>query len=216
MNNKTLTLGIVTCITGSVMADYTGFSFEDVDANPGTFRVYLDFDNETDELYAIFGDSQSTLFTESNNGFYQNAFGGPTSADINPALYDPFPSLMYDSWVTIGLEDNVDNNMLNIGIDWSDFEDNGGRFETANGTWFATPDDSQVIVGEDLRLLIAQFTMLQPELGDVVGNFNIQGKSGTTGDSFQVRDIAWSYPVPGPGVLSMLGIAGIMFVRRRR
>ena len=212
MNNKTLAIGIGTCITGSVMADYTGLSHEMIDANPGTFRVYLNFDNEADELHAVYGVTANTLFVDSLNGFYQNAFGGPTSADINPALFDPFPSLMYDSWVTIGLEDNVDNNMLNIGIDWSDFEDNGGRFETNNGTWFVTPDDPQRIVGEDLRILIGQFTSLQPSFRpDIHGFINIQGER-AVGGTYNVLDI----PLPGPGVLSMLGIAGIMFVRRRR
>ncbi len=157
MKNRTVLTAIVgSCISVGAMADYTGISQEYTDNGDGTYtsRLYVNFDTETDELDAVFGDADNALFITSTNGFYQNAFGGATSADINPALYDAFPSLRNDSWVTIGLEDNVGNNMLNIGIDWDDFENNGGDIVSDNGTWFATPDDAQVLAGADLRVMV--------------------------------------------------------------
>ena len=75
--------------------------------------------------------------------FYQNAFGQATVAGMNPAFFPIFPSLMYDSFVTIGLETSVGNAMLDIGIDFTGFEA-GGAITTDNGSWFATPDDPQV------------------------------------------------------------------------
>jgi hypothetical protein len=215
-------IGVVTIIgsmvTGGAMADYTGMSHDAVNNGNDTWtlRLYADFDAETDELDAVFGDADNALSITSTHGFYQNPFGGPTSADINPALYDAFPSLVLDSWVTIGLEDNVGNNMMNIGIDWSDFEDNGGAISTDNGTWFATPDDAQVLAGADLRVMVGQFTMY----GDASGHgssfsalINIQGKHGDF-ETFQVRGISFDLFLPSPSALALLCIAGV--ARRRR
>ena len=119
-----MTIVASSLIAGSAMADYTGLSFEGVDNGDGTWtaRIFADFSAETDQLNAVFGDPDDALLITSTNGFYQNAIGGATSASINPALIPLFPSLALDSWVTIGLEDQTGNNMLNIGIDWSDFE----------------------------------------------------------------------------------------------
>ena len=203
-------------ICAGAMADYTGLSWDIVSLEDEMFtvRLYADFDAATDELDAVFGDAENDLYITSTNGFYQNDFGGATSADINPALYSAFPSLVMDSWVTIGLEDQVGNNMLNIGIDFADFEDNGGDIWTDNGTWFATPDDAQVLAGADLRVMIGQFTMLGLD-SFVSGVLNIQGKHGDF-ETFQERDIAFVFPMPpAPGTLALLGIAGLAQRRRK-
>ena len=216
MKNRTVLMVVVgSSICAGAMADYTGLSHETVDNGDGTMtsRIFVNFDAETDELDAVFGDALNDLHITSTNGFYQNDFGGPTSADINPALYNAFPSLVLDSWVTIGLEDNVGNNMLNIGIDWTDFEDFGGDIATDNGTWFATPDDPQVLAGADLRVMIGQFTMLGLD-SFVSGVLNIQGKHGDF-ETFQARDQHFDYPMPpATSALALLGIAWL--ARRRR
>jgi hypothetical protein len=200
------------------MADYTGLSYTAVDNGDGTWtaRIFAEFNAATDELDAVFGDADNALSITSTYGFYQNDFGGATSADINPALYVAFPSLVLDSWVTIGLEDQVGNNMLNIGIDWADFENNGGDIVTDNGTWFATPDDPQVLAGEDLQVMIGQFTLLgDTETSRVSGVINIQGKAGDF-VTFQERDIMFDYGLPAPGALALLGLAGVASRRRRK
>jgi hypothetical protein len=159
----------------------------------------------------VFGDSDDPLLISSTNGFYQNAFGGPTSADINPAFYDIFPSLMLDSWVTIGLEDNVDNAMLNIGIDWTDFN-GGGDISTNNGSWFATPADDQVFAGSDLRVMIGQFTMYGLD-SEISGVLNLQGKVGDF-ETFQARGQV--IYIPSPSAIALFGIAGLATRRRRK
>ena len=73
-----------------VAGDYIGLSIEQMqfDGQPAdlhTYRLYANFTASTDQLNAVFGDSQSDLYIRSTNGFYQNAFGGPTSQSINPA-----------------------------------------------------------------------------------------------------------------------------------
>ena len=204
-------------IATTAMADYTGLSQDgmmDNDDGTWTTRIYANFSEESDQLNAVFGDAVGSLFIDSTAGFYQNAFGGATSASINPALYDAFPSLRMDSWVSIGLEDNVGNNMLDIGINWDDFENNGGAISTDNGTWFATPDDDQVNAGADLRVLVGQFTMYGLD-SHVYGVLNIQGKQGDF-ETFQVYGEAFDYEFPAPGALALLGIAGIASRRRRK
>jgi hypothetical protein len=219
MNNKTLSLTIAasSLIVGTAMADYTGLSFTGVDNGDGTWtaRIYADFNAATDELDAVFGDADDMLSISSNGaGFYQNAFGGATSLNINPDLIPVFPSLALDSWVTIGLEDMIGNNMLNIGIDWSGFE-GGGDISTSNGSWFATPVDPQVLAGEDLRVMVGQFTLLGAD-STISGVLNLQGKQGDF-ETFQARGQSFEFSmIPAPGALALLGIAGIASRRRRK
>ena len=218
MINKTLSLTIAagTLIAGSAMADYTGLTFEGVDNGDGTWtaRIYANFSAATDELDAVFGDTQDSISISSSEGFYQNVLGGATSLSINPALIPLFPSLAFDSWVTIGLEDMTGNNMLTIGIDYTDFEA-GGSIMTDNGSWFATPDDPQVLAGADLRVMVGQFTMYGLD-SNVSGVLNLQGKVGDF-ETFQARGQAFDFSlIPAPGALALLGLAGVVSRRRRK
>jgi len=219
MKNKTLSLTIAagSLIAGSAMADYTGLSFVGVDNEDGTWtaQIFANFDAASDELDAVIGDAQNGRLIETTSSFYQNALGGNTSMDINPALLPLFPSLALDSWVTIGLEDSGNGNaMLNIGIDWTDFAA-GGSIASDNGSWFATPEDAQVYAGEDGQVLVGQFTMFGLD-SHVSGILNLQGKSGG-GVTFQARDVVFDFSmVPAPGALALLGLAGVASRRRRK
>jgi hypothetical protein len=210
-----MTIAAGSLLATGAMADYTEMSYEAVNNNDGTWtaRIFANFDAATDELDALYGDGSNLLHISSTSSFYQNTFGGNTSADINPALYDAFPSLRLDSWVTIGLEDNVGNNMLNIGIDWTSFAA-GGDIETDNGTWFATPADPQVLAGADLRVMIGQFTMYGTD-SHVSGVINLQGKAGDF-ETFNITGVAFDYALPAPGALALLGLAGVVSRRRRK
>jgi hypothetical protein len=97
-------------------------------------------------LDAVAGDVNNPKMVSTTGSFYQNPFGGPTSQSINPALFDTFPDLEYDSFVTIELLTQEDNALSNIGIDWTDFE-NGGAVNSTDGSWFITPDDPQGLAG---------------------------------------------------------------------
>ncbi|HIA72688.1 MAG TPA: hypothetical protein EYO01_08350 [Phycisphaerales bacterium] len=217
MNIKTLSMTIAagSLLATGAMADYTGMSYDATNNGDGTWtaRIFANFSAASDELDAVYGDASNLLSISSTGGFYQNAFGGNTSAAINPALYVAFPSLVLDSWVTIGLEDQVGNNMLNIGIDWTAFE-GGGDIATDNGTWFATPDDAQVLAGADMRVMIGQFTMFGLD-SHVSGLINLQGKAGNF-ETFQVTGVAFDYALPAPGALALLGLAGVASRRRRK
>ena len=204
---------IIASLATSAMSDYIGLSFEYEEAGNDlwTMRLYADFTASNDQLTGVFADSQSSLYIRSENGFYQNPFGGPTSLNINPALFDVFPSLEYDSWVTIGSEDQIDNAMLVTGIDWTDFE-NGGNIENDNGAWFATEDDVQTVAGNDLRVLIGQFTTYGWD-SQIYGSINLLGQQGDL-VPFVARDQYFGW-VPAPATIVVLGLAGIHARRRR-
>ena len=211
---KVLTQSLILAALPTVaMSDYIGlyFEYEDAGNDLWTLSLYAEFTDSNDQLNAVFGDAQSSLYIRSEHGFYQNPFGGPTSISINPALIPLFPSLEYDSWVTIGSENQVDNAMLDIGIDWTEFE-NGGNIETDNGTWFATPDDMQVMAGDDLRVLIGQFTTYGWD-SQIYGSINLQGKQGGF-ETFVARDHYFGW-VPAPATIALLGIAWFFDKRRR-
>ena len=91
-----------------------------------TYRVYVDCTNALDEVSAVYGDATSPLTLISTAGFYQNGFGEPYGWSINPAFFGAFPALEYDSWITIGSENNVVIGTHNtVGLDMGNFRGRG-------------------------------------------------------------------------------------------
>jgi len=214
MNNVKLlglTAGVGSLIlAGSATADFQGISWTSSSSAYGTsILIYVDVE-AGDQLNAVYGDDANALSIDSGGGFYQNLYGTATVAGMNPAFFPIFPSLVYDSFVTIGLLTNVGNAMLDIGIDWTTFEA-GGAITTSNGSWFATPDDNQVYeVGG--QVLIGQFTVAD---GDgVFGSINLQGKN-ADGSNWSAIGVEFN-TIPAPGALALLGLAGIVARRRRK
>ncbi len=173
-----------------------------------TWRIYADIDDG--ELDAVYGDSENALSIDSDSGFYQNQFGGYGTP--SESLFAFFPSLEYDSFVTIGLLNDTGDAMMDIGIDWTNFEDNGGEIWTDNGTWFATPDEAQV-QDVDGRVLIGQFTVGDDD--HVFGSVNLQGKEAGTLENWNAVGVLFD-TAPAPGAIALLGLAGIAARRRRK
>ncbi len=203
--------GVASLVAGSsAFADLNSISVDAIDSGMGlgtTYRVYADVD-AGDQVNAVYGDAGAALHIESSASFYQNAFGGNTPPSA--ALIAVFPSLEFDSFVSIGRLTDTDDGMLEIGIDWSAFEA-GGPIFTDNGSWFATPDNAQVFE-VDGRVLIGQFTTA----GDVSGIINLQGKDDSLNNWNAVGVEFASGVVPAPGAIALLGIAGLAARRRRR
>ena len=215
MNTKILlglTAGVGSLIlAGTATADFQGLTLEVVD-NGGTvagttYDLYANVD-AGGRVDAVYGDGANTLSISVNGGsFVQNIYGGNTSMDINAAFLPLFPSLAYDSYVTIGLLTSTGNALNNIGIDFSDFAA-GGTLSTDNGTWFVTPDDAQ---GNESggRVLLGRFSI---DGGTLVGSISLQGRD-ASGTVWSADGVTW---VPAPGALALLGLAGLAVRRRRK
>ncbi len=199
-------------LAGTASAGFTGMSFDTVENGMAGFTTYRAYAGVTagGQVDAVYGDEANALLVTSGGGFYQNQFGGYGTPSA--ALFGFFPSLEWDSFVTIGLTDDAGDAMLDIGIDWAGFEA-GGDIATSNGTWFATPSDAQVFeVGG--RVLVGQFTVAD---GDhVYGSMNFQGKDADL-SNWNADGVAFdSDGIPAPGALALLGLAGIAARRRRK
>ena len=81
-----------------------------------TWRMYLHLLHEDDFLSACTGSDINPFILESTStpAWYQHPEGSETFATgINSAFFTAFPNLEYDSWFTIGVEDNsVDMDIL--------------------------------------------------------------------------------------------------------
>ena len=200
---------VVAGSAATAMADFQGISFTSSSTADGVvYQIYVDV-LAGDQLNAVYGDADNALSVDGTGAFYQNAFGNHSVSGMNPALFGVFPSLLNDSYVTIGLETNVGNAMLDIGIDWTSFNA-GGSIWTDNGSWFATPDDAQVYE-IDGKIMIMQLTMDADESFSF--EINLQGKNV---DSSNWTALGVTFPVPAPGALALLGFAGMTVRRRRR
>ena len=206
-----LTAGVSSLIlAASASADFQGVSWTVSSGAYGdTYQIFVDVDAGS-QLNAVYGDDVNSLSIDGTSAFYQNMFGQATVAGMNPALIIAFPSLVFDSFVTIGLETNVGNAMLDIGIDFSGFEAGGGIW-TDNGSWFATPDDAQVYEVNG-QVMIGQFTVAAGE--GVSGTINLQGKNADL-SNWTATNVSFN-TVPAPGALALLGLAGLAARRRRK
>ena len=218
MMNLQRTSGIVGMTTllfaGFASAGFQGTSIEvvavdavDGSASNWTARLYVELD-AGDRLDAVYGNAENPLWMGTTGSLYQNAFGGNTSTGINPALYAAFPSLVYDSWVTIGLEDQVGNALSDIGMMYDN-----DSVSTSDGSFYVTPDDAQ---GEEVggRVLIGQFTVFGFD-SHLYGTISLQGKN-ADGSNWTAEGVEFQNYVPLPGSLALLGLAGVAGRRRRR
>ena len=198
MNIKTLSMTIAagSLFATGAMADYMGLSQEvsfNVDGT-WTSRIYANFSAETDELDAVYGDGNHDLLVTSTDGFFNATGTGASAMDNNEAFWSIFPSMEWDSMVSIGMTHSASGGtMSNIGIDFTDFNA-GGDISTNNGSWYSTPDQPNVLAGADMRVLLGQFTMYG--LGSSVsGVLNLQGKAGDF-ETFVVEDEAFFFEAP--------------------
>ena len=127
---------------------------------------------------------------ETTTSFYQDPDGWATPNNNNPLLFDILFSLRYDTWVTIGIGSapNGAEGEIPVGVFpaesgfWVDqFESGGDLVMDIDGAWFVTMGSSNGIAGEDLRVLVGQFTTD----GVISGTLNLQVFSeGVASDDF--------------------------------
>ncbi len=119
--------------------------------------VYAEFSKSDDHLVAVSGTIDAPLQISVTDGtFYQHAFGG----DLAPlfVLQRSFPSLAWDTFVTIGVGPNNNNggDTTLLMPPWPGF--GPSTLIATNGGWFITPADAQGAPDADGRVLLGQFT----------------------------------------------------------
>ncbi|RPG81038.1 MAG: hypothetical protein CBC74_001870, partial [Crocinitomicaceae bacterium TMED114] len=159
------------------VTDLTGYSCK---------RVYVTMVNSGDFLSSVSGDATNPTFLNTSTSFYHAVLGGATPNGINSLLFGVYPDLVYDSWVTIGLE-GVPNALAgeadvatvqSTENPWTTVFEPGGGLPGGNiaiddgvgGAWYALNGDANGVAGDDLRVLAGQFTTD----GDLGGQLYIQ------------------------------------------
>ena len=174
---KKITLCLVSLACGwGAQAQFKGLVVEEIDNKgvvPGkTYRIYAQMQAEGDVVDAIFGDGEDYLEVKSTAPFFQHERGANSANELQRADVQSIEALKFDSWVTIGYEDNYMNALTAFLMDFTEFE-NGGKLYTDNGAWFVTPDMRQAAAGPDGKLLIMQLTTE----GDITGRINLHGRT---------------------------------------
>ena len=174
---KKITLCLVSLACGwGAQAQFKGLVVEEIDNKgvvPGkTYRIYAQMQAEGDVVDAIFGDGEDYLEVKSTAPFFQHERGANSANELQRADVQSIEALKYDSWVTIGYEDNYMNALTAFLMDFSEFE-GGGRLYSNNGAWFVTPDMRQAAAGPDGKLLLMQLTTE----GDISGRINLHGRT---------------------------------------
>ena len=204
------------CSCGEPLSGYT-LQVEEhaVDGIPGmtTYRFYIGMEGASDFLSAMYGNLQNPMELNTPNGFYNDAFAtGATAEGINPAFFAVFPSLAYDSWVTIGtdqmavggqtaastvespLQPWVNAFVAGSGMDGQNVVVNdwyGGAWFIMNGAVNGLPD------AENQRVLVMQITAA----GEVSGTLNAQVFPNGIG----ADEVFKSFSFAGPGTYNANG-----------
>lgn len=188
-----LTLAAVSCLFGpETHAQFSGLYVEPIITHDGpvgtadltgytTYRVYATLTSPEDLVQAVFGSADAPLEIASSTSFWQTpGISEEFGTQINPAFISYFPDLAYDSWLTIGLasipsqgpEGSEPISSIGMNAELGVFEA-GGNFllnSEVGGSYYALPGATNGIAGDDLDVLLGQFTTD----GFLSGTINLQ------------------------------------------
>lgn len=176
---------VLMVVTSQAAAQFTGLEVVEVAdhdttdlpqlAGMTTYRLYANLSHADDVVSAVYGDEINPLLISTSEDFFNSSFGDDLAQSINTLFYSSFPEVEYDSWLTIGYApgDPVLGNVGTVGMmsDLAAFNegDNILLNDPFGGSWFVTTDQN-AIAGEDLKVLLGQFTTS----GTLQGTLNIQ------------------------------------------
>ena len=161
------------------LADLTGYS---------TYRLYVVTNNENDFVSSISGDATNPTYVNTTTSFWHDlGTGSSTGGGIQAFLLGLFPALNHDSWVTIGLESTPNAALGEAAVSTVQSDDNpwltnfdsiGGNIsidDGIGGAWYALNGDSNGIAGDDLKVLVGQFTTDGEISGQLYAQVFIEG-----------------------------------------
>ena len=219
MKIKTLSLlagvGAPLIMTAASSAGFVGLKTTIKDNPFGLLvvNVYAIFDRPgEDHMIAVAGTPLNPLSVVVEGGtFYNHLFGNDQAP--NEGLFGPFPSIEFDTFVSIGKKVSAGDTTL-ISPGWPAGGIVGSVFTTVSSGWVVTPfapqgnpfDPANSFPGTG-QILLAQFSTADgTEIhGTLLLKFvgSAQAYVGFTS-------------IPAPGALALLGAAGLVGTRRRR
>ena len=149
------------------------------------FRLHIQLADPADQISAIFGTDKNPMTIEAPKGVFNSPFNGSWSASgLNPNFFEAMPSMVDDSFATIGLDGPASSGKPNsedpMMVDdrsnpWTQFfkENEAVKLEISTlvgGSWFVLKTASNGLGDENLLVLIAQITTA----GSISGNINAQ------------------------------------------
>ena len=199
-------IGVLVGALGAV--DLTGYSCT---------QLYVTMANADDFMSSVSGDAVNPTYVNTTTDFYHAALGAATPNGINPILFGVYPDLPFDSWVTIGLE-GVPNaaageaaiaTVQSNDNPWStNFEPGfgaaGGNIaidDPIGGAWYALNGDANGVAGDDLKVLVGQFTTA----GDLSGQLYCQVFINGNGAQEYRETFYIGAPPAVPGCTDVLG-----------
>lgn len=193
-----------------------------IEANPATdpvlttYRFYVNMNDATDRMSAVFGNNDYMLEINTPAGAFNSTLNtGWNAAGINPAFLPVFPELADDSYATIGLEGPASSSGLTGAADPSIVEDVDQPiipyFLTPNATqllsntvtgssWYILNTATNGLPDADMRVLVLQVTTG----GDITGTLNVQVFPLGIGADQQF--LVWEFD--GAGVYGGSGVPG--------
>ncbi|MEO0403619.1 MAG: hypothetical protein AAF193_01985 [Bacteroidota bacterium] len=197
MKKLILALGLILGVA-TAQAQFVKIEVEEVPSfgEYKTYRVYAVLKSNTDILDAAYALPEIPMKVESTAPFYQHPMGGALSRDIQRALLNTEPNLKYDSWVTIGFEDNYLNTLVPLTAtkdsvlivrDYREAFEEGKALEVVDGAWFVTPDQLQAKPDKQNRVLLMQLTTK----GSITGVLNLHGRWHTVKEDGSLVPHAW-------------------------
>ena len=183
------------------------YELNSVEQGTHTFRVYAQFSNPNDQLISVYGTESNPISVSTTTTFYQDEMGGPTAEGTNELLFGGFPNLEWDSYVTIGSDNQNISGFNSIGMDYSTFNAGGALTSnpTAGGSWFVFPDQEPTAFPDaNGRVLIGQFTTD----GTVTLNCNIQYRA-ADGTNPQAVDLTLVFPNNCPEDINGDGLVAV-------
>ena len=140
-----------------------------------TYQFFLNLADPADQVLTVFGNDENPTEIVAPAGYFNSLYAsGPTAAGISTEGLALYPSLSFDSYVTIGLEHEPDlgggESFIIVNEDIEQQWVSNLFFPSATsgesiymntaigGSWFAMPGATNAIAGDDMSVLIAQFT----------------------------------------------------------
>ena len=230
--------------TTSADAGVLGFSsFTRTASNGNTvIDVFAVMSNASDRLLNIYNANLTTTQGGSTPSTYVQQAGTATRGRWEPDATTSTRSNIVDSFLTIGVDGggpyngqyyasavtitfppnpnpfppNGNQVLLNAGWFLSSSTQPGNVAESMSGMTGTRTDSSAAAAGSNLGVWCAHLVIASGDFGARWWNATAAAKDGVTGATNTNTGTMQMYPVPAPGVLALLGVAGFASRRRRK